>query len=431
MSVETPYQFDRQVITQLSQGLQEPDWLLNSRLEALELISKLPLPKVQQTNIQGWNFTNFKPYSEEKAIQLHELPENVKSYLFDEDNGNILVQKNSNVVFTKLQDEWAQKGVIFKDLSKASQEHGDLVQQYFMTQMKKDDHRLAAIHATLWSGGVFLYVPKNVEVSVPFQSLFWATGENVGVLPHILIVAEENSRIEFVANYLGENQVTLNNSVIEVFVGQNAQVRVATINNLSESAVDVTYRHAHVGRDGKMEWIIGDLSEGRIISDNSSKLQDQGGIATVKAVALGVGKMRANITSNMDHWGTYTESDIQVRSVMKDEASSILNSITTIEKGASKADGQQSGKVLMLNPKARGDANPILLIDENDVTAGHAASVGRIDPIQLYYLMSRGVTKEEAEKLIIFGFLDAVISEIPSESLRKNIIRVIEGKFQS
>ncbi|SFI90026.1 Fe-S cluster assembly protein SufD [Thermoflavimicrobium dichotomicum] len=429
MSVETTYPFDQQVITQLSQSLKEPDWLLADRLEALELATQLPLPKVEQTNISGWNFTNFKPYTEESPVQIDQLPDHVKSYLFDEKSGNLLVQKNSSVVFKQLADELAQKGIIFTDLTTASREHGDLVKKYLTQAVKKEEHRLAALNAALWTGGVFLYVPRNVEVEVPFQSLFWAAGENVGIHPHILIIADENSRVEFVANYVGDDLVSLNNSVIEVFVRQNAQVRVATINNMGKSAVEVIYRRALVDRDGKMEWIIGDLSEGRIISDNTSYLNGQGGTANVKAVALGVGKMRANITSNIHHFGTYTNSDIQARSVMKDEASSILNSITKIEKGASKSDGQQSGKVLMLNPKARGDANPILLIDENDVKAGHAASVGRIDPIQLYYLMSRGITKEQAEKLIIFGFLDQVISEIPSESLRQNIIHVIEGKF--
>jgi Fe-S cluster assembly protein SufD len=237
--------------------------------------------------------------------------------------------------------------------------------------------------------------------------------------------------VELVVNYIGDQQVALCNSVIEVFVGQNAHVRVATINNMSKETVDVNYRRAIVKRDGRMEWIISDLSEGKVLSDNTTELREQGGSVEVKAIAVGVNEMRSNITSNVRHIGTYTESDIQARSVMMDEASSILNSITKIERGASKSNGQQSGKVLMLNPKARGDANPILLIDENDVMAGHAASVGKIDPIQLYYLMSRGIKKEQAEKLIIFGFLQSVLSEIPSDSLRQNIIRVIEGKFTS
>jgi Fe-S cluster assembly protein SufD len=190
-------------------------------------------------------------------------------------------------------------------------------------------------------------------------------------------------------------------------------------------------RFATVGRDGNLEWIVADLSDGRVISKSTTLLQEPGGHVDVKSVAFGANEMRSNITSEILHFGTHTTSDIQARSVMKDKATSILNSITKIEKGASKADGQQTGKVLMLDPEARGDANPILLIDENDVTAGHAASVGRIDPLTLFYLMSRGVSKAEASKLIIHGFLDTVIADIPSEALRSSIHETIEGKFSS
>lgn len=434
MSVETLL-FDPKVVTELSRKQQEPEWMLQSRLEALQNAANLPLPKVEKTNINRWNFTNFKPYTEETPLEnLDQLPEEVRELIFDGEKANVLVQKNSSVIFRQTADRLAEKGALFTDLATAAREHEELVKKYFMTEgMKKDEHKLAALHAALFSGGVFLYVPRNVEVELPLQSLFWLSGDEAGMLPHVLIIAEQGSRVDVVVNYVAEreSQAAVSNSVIEVFVGQNAQVRVATINNLSKSAVDVTYRRSIVHKDGRLEWIVADLSEGRVISDNTTHLQGEGGNVNVKTVAVGTGETRANITSTIHHWARHTTSDINARSAMKDEASSILNSITKIEKGASKSDGQQSGKVLMLTPTARGDANPILLIDENDVTAGHAASVGRIDPLQMYYLMSRGIPRAEAEKLIIYGFLDAVISEIPSEVLQKSIHRVIERKFQS
>jgi Fe-S cluster assembly protein SufD len=263
------------------------------------------------------------------------------------------------------------------------------------------------------------------------QGLFWLSGQGAGMLPHVLVVAEANSRVDLVAGFVGtEDRSAVNNAVVEVFVGENANVRVATVNSLGKEAVDFTCRRSVVAKDGRLEWIVADLSDGRVLSDNTTNLNGKGGNVRVKAVVLGAGEMRSNVTNSIYHHAEYTESDIHARSVMKDEASSVLNSITKIEKGARKSDGQQSSKVLMLHPKARGDANPILLIDENDVKAGHAASVGRIDPVQLYYLMSRGIPREEAEKLIIYGFLDAVISEIPSEALRERIHRVIERKFR-
>lgn len=430
MSLETKLQFDEQFITQLSQKLQEPAWMLEHRLSAFHKMNELPLPKVEKTNLSKWNFFDFIPYTEATPYQsLSELPEDVRSLLFDEDTSNIFVQKNSSVAYVQLQEELQAKGVIYTDLNTASIQHEDLVKQSFMTLVTKDAHRLAAQHGALTTGGIFLFVPRNVEVEIPFQGLFYAEGEQVAVFPHVVIVAEENSRVEFVANFASHGEVALNNAVVEVIAKQNAKVRLATINNMGASTVDVLYRRANIGRDAQVEYIIADLSEGRVISNNTSHLNEPGGVANVKAVALGSGKMRGNITSSAYHWGTDTASDINARAVMKDEASSITNSITKIEKGASKADGQQSSKVLMLSDQSRGDSNPILLIDENDVTAGHAASVGRIDENQLYYLMSRGITRVEAERLVVRGFLDAVVSEIPSESLRKTIHRLIEGKL--
>ncbi|MFC7442943.1 Fe-S cluster assembly protein SufD [Laceyella putida] len=435
MSVETHVLFDESVVKGISDKMQEPAWMLKVRQEAYQAALHLPLPKLERTSIDRWNFTHFAPFIEEKAIHsLAELPDDVRQFIFDEEKANVLVQKNGSVIFRQLSDELAKQGVFFADLAQATRENEALVKKYFMTDgIKRDEHRLAALHAALNSGGAFLYVPRNVEVEVPLQGLFWLAGKDTAMMPHIIVVAEANSRVDFVANFIAQpgDEAALNNSAIEVFVSDGARVRVATVSNLGKETVDVIYRRSLVSRDGQLEWIVADLSDGRVISDNTTHLNGEGGTVNVKTVVLGTDQMRANVTSTIHHWGRHTTSDINARSVMKDSATSILNSITKIEKGASKSDGQQSGKVLMLSPDARGDANPILLIDENDVTAGHAASVGRIDPIQLYYLMSRGISRREAEKLIIRGFLDAVVSEIPSESLQASIHRLIERKLQS
>lgn len=435
MSVDTQLLFEPNVVESFSKKKQEPEWLTQLRLDALQQVAQLPLPQLQKTNIEGWNFTSFIPYKEETTLSsLSDLPESLKEFIFDEENASVIVQKNASIVYHNLLQEVAEQGVIFTDLHTAAQQHETLLKKYLMTEgVQKDEHRLSALHAAMMSGGVFLYVPKNVELKVPLQGLFWLSGKDHALFPHIIIATEEGSQVDFVANFVSEvdDQAAVNNCVIEVFVGANSRVRVATMNNLGKDTVDVTFRRSLVERDGSLEWIVADFSDGHVISDNTTLLKGEGSQVHVKTVAFGTGKMKANVTSSIHHMAPHTNSNIHARSVMKDSASSVLNSITKIEKGASKSDGQQSGKVLMLNSEARGDANPILLIDENDVTAGHAASVGRIDPMQLYYLMSRGISKSEAEKLLIYGFLNAVISEIPSEALQKRIYQVIERKYQS
>lgn len=421
------YQTD---VTKLSESRQEPLWLREKRLSALQEMKNAPLPKLEKTDLKHWRFDDFQLKTDEKsATSLDELPTEMQDFISRETDSPFIVQQNATVIAKP--EEMQQEGLIFSDLKTAIQQHEELVKPYLFKTLEQENNRLFAGHQALWNSGVFLYVPANLDVKVPLQSLFWVQGEKTGNFPHVLVVAEKNSRVELVANFTSdhEDQPSLSNAMVEVFVGQNANVRVATVNHMGSSVVDVIYRRAVVDRDGQLEWIIGDFSSGRMISDNHTILKGEGGLVDVKSVGMGAGEMRANITSTITHKARHTKSDIQTREVMKDKASSILNSITKIERGASKSDGQQSGKVLMLNPQARGDANPILLIDENDVTAGHAASVGQVDPMQVFYLMSRGISKEEAEKLIVFGFLDAVISEIPSESLQTRLHRIVEGKF--
>lgn len=436
MSVNTSdLLFGRDVVTQLSQKNEEPEWMLNLRLKALEKASDLPLPKVEKTQIRFWNFTKFAPYTEEPIVpQFEQLPETVRSFTEDEESKrNLVLQHNSTVVYTELMPELQERGVIFTDLHTALKEHGDLVQKYFMSEaIKEDEHRLTALHAALWSGGVFLYVPKNVEVDVPVQSLLWTDKSGVGLLPHLLIVVEDNSKLTYVDNYVSDDGVqdVVHNGVTEIYVGAGANVQYATLHHFGKGVTDISLRRAVVGRDGRIDWIVGDLNNGNTVSDNTTFLKGNGSEGYVKSITVGSGKQESSITSNIRHYGKNTPSDILARAVAKDASSTILNSITKIEKGASQADGQQTGRVLMMNEQARGDANPILLIDENDVTAGHAASAGQIDPLQIYYLMSRGITREEAERLIIYGFLNPLLEEIPIESVVNQMKRVIERKVR-
>jgi Fe-S cluster assembly protein SufD len=178
-----------------------------------------------------------------------------------------------------------------------------------------------------------------------------------------------------------------------------------------------------------MEWILGEMNDGNTVANNTTILKGTGSTAETKSISVGTGSQRQNLTSQVQHIGTHSESDMVSKAVMTGEAVSILNGITKIEKGAEKANGVQAENILMLSEKSRGDANPILLIDEDDVKAGHAASVGRFSEESLYYLMSRGITRQNAERLIILGFLDPVVAEIPVEEVRNRLRQALERKL--
>jgi Fe-S cluster assembly protein SufD len=278
---------------------------------------------------------------------------------------------------------------------------------------------------------VFLYVPRNVVIERPIQAIFLSDEDDAAFSPHILIVAEPNSRVTYVDNVIGGDATRrlVHNGSAEVFAQDGAEVRFASIHCLGREMTDLTYRRARLANDARIQWILGDLNDGDSLSDTMSVLQGRGSGSDTKLICVGTGSQNIHVATRAQHIGRASESDMLTRAVMRDEATGIFNGITKIEKGATDANGQQTERVLMLSPRARGDANPMLLIDEDEVKAGHAASVGQVNREQIYYLMSRGITREDAVKLIVYGFLSPIIEEIPIESVKKQLAALVERKL--
>lgn len=431
MTTQTVLPVEAEQLQQISLKQGEPVWLTESRTKALRLAEGLELPKLEKTRLDRWNLSNFGDFGAERGEVQQQLPDSVHSLVDLTEQSNLLVQRNASTVFTRLAPELAAQGVIFTDLETAAREHGELVQKYLHTVIKPEEHRLSALHAALWSGGVFLYVPKNVVIDTPLQSIFLLDEAGAVFAPHVLVVAEENSQVTYVDNYISVNlsESIVHNGASEVYIKPGAKVQFASVHHLGEQATDVTYRRAVVENDGSIEWIVGEMNSGDSASETLSILKGNGSTSDAKVIAVGAGSQRLNYTTKAVHFGKSSSSQMITRAVMREGATAIINGITKIEKGATKADGQQTEKVLMLSPKARGDANPILLIDEDDVTAGHAASVGQVNPEQIYYLMSRGISRADAERLIIYGFLAPVVSDIPLEPLQKQLQGLVERKL--
>ncbi|WP_028561972.1 Fe-S cluster assembly protein SufD [Paenibacillus pinihumi] len=436
MSTQTNSPVNQSLADALSRSKQEPAWLTALRTEAAEAAQTLEWPKPEKMNITRWNLDAFGQHkASDKVADVSALPEAVKELVPAEASANLLVQRNSGVVLSQLSEELRSKGVIFTDLETAAREHEDLVKAHLFTAINKNEDKLTALHAALWSGGVFVYVPKNVEVELPLQALLYSDDAEATFAPHILIVADSHSRVTYVDNVItnfGEGAAaSIHQSIVEVIVKPGAQVQFATIHQLGQSVSDLTLRRAVIENDGRIEWIIGDLQDGNILSDTLSVLKGNGSTSDAKVISIGSGSQKMSLTTQAVHFGKSSDSNMVTRAVMKEQGTAIINGITKIEKGATKANGVQTEKVLMLSPQARGDANPILLIDEDDVTAGHAASVGQVNPEQIFYLMSRGISKQEAERLIIHGFLTPVVSEIPIEAVRERLHKLLERKLGS
>ncbi|GAB6434289.1 Fe-S cluster assembly protein SufD [Bacillus luti] len=423
--------FDQETIRQRASEVNEAAWLTEFRLQALAQATELPMPTPDKTKIEKWDFIGKGDAAKQEPVSsLTELPEAVKN-LIDENN-SVLVQRTGTTAFVSLADEAKEKGVIFTDIVTAATEHAELLQKYLMKDgVKVDEHRLTALHAALINGGAFVYVPKNVVLETPLQAVFLVDGEEANVYNHVLFVVDANSTATYVENYVAnENAKGIANIVAEVIVEQGAQVKFGAVDLLAKDVTTYVNRRGTVGRDGRIDWALGLMNDGNTISENVTNLMGDGSYADTKTVTIGRGNQTQNFTTKVVHFGKHSEGWILKHGVQKDSATSIFNGIGKIEHGASKSNAQQSSRVLMLDEKARGDANPILLIDEDDVMAGHAASVGRVDPYQLYYLMSRGIPKREAERLVIHGFLAPVVNELPIEGVKAQLVEVIERKVR-
>ncbi|WP_269411883.1 Fe-S cluster assembly protein SufD [Lentibacillus daqui] len=433
MTVETRLPYDQAYINQFSQERNEPEWMREIRLHALEQADVLEMPKPDKTKIGKWNFSQFKHTAQgERISSLGELPAEIQEFLDQENKPeNLIIQRNHTIAYASLTDELKEKGVIFTDIFTALTEHEDLVKRYYMKDaVSIDEHRLTALHAALMNGGVFVYVPKNVQLDTPLQSIFWQEDPEAAIFNHVLVVADENSSLTYVENYISSNheEQTVANIVTEVIAQNNAKIAFGAVDNFAEGTTTYSNRRGVTYRDATIDWALGQMNDGNTVAENITHLVGDNSNSNAKMVSVGRGKQTQNFQSQIVHFGKNTEGYILQHGVMKDKSTAIFNGIGKIEHGASKSNAEQESRVLMLSERARGDANPILLIDEDDVMAGHAASVGRVDPVQMYYLMSRGITKTEAERLIIHGFLEPVVGQLPIESVKKQLSEVIERK---
>lgn len=410
-----------------SAAWEEPQWMTELRLAALEKIDTLPLPTIEKVRFARWNLYNVKPTHQEisgTVPSFDEIPDNP-----------MVVQAGENTIFEQLSPKLIEQGVIFTDLVTAMKEHGDLVKEYYMTKaVPVEENSLTALHAAFMNNGVFLYVPKNVVIDEPLESLFLHDGNQADhFFKHVLIVAEDNSEFSYLERFesQGEEAKKISgNVVVEVITKPGAHVKFSAVDSLGANMATYMNRRGYLMRDSMIDWALGIMNDGNVIADFDSDLVGAGAHAEVKIVAVSTGKQTQGIDTRVTNKAPHTIGHILQHGVILEKSTLTFNGIGHILKGAKGADAQQESRVLMLSDKSRGDANPILLIDENEVTAGHAASVGRVDPEELFYLMSRGIPKSEAQRLVIRGFLGSVITAIPVKATQEQLIATIEGKLK-
>lgn len=435
MTVETKLALTEQDVRSFSEKMNEAAWMTDFRADAFEKLEQLPMPKPDKTKITRWNFTEFPVHTVESSVYsgIEDLPEEARALFSEDKELNVYVQHNNTPAYTALSKEAKANGVIVTDIFTATREHEDLLKKYYMTDgVKVDEHKLTALNAAYMNGGVFVYVPKNVVVEEPIQALFYHDNEEASLFNHVIVVAEANSSVTYIENYMSSVEEAKGqvNIVAEAFTGDNAQLTFGAVDVLPKGFTTYVSRRGVTGRDSHLNWALGLMNDSDTIAENITHLIGDGSESHLKTVVIGRGKQRENFTTEIISFGQNTNGMILKHGVVKDEATAIFNGIGSIRKGGIGSNAEQESRLLILSERARADANPILLIAEDEVTAGHAATVGRVDPLELFYLMSRGISKEEAERLIIRGFLEPVVSELKSEGVKKLLAEVIERKVR-
>lgn len=411
-------------LTVFSQNHHETKIMQNRRLAGLAAYPQLPLPKFPKIHYQNWPLipqTQSTAYSRQISTSSARLQTDTKT---------MIQQVGANQPQINLSTEAQQKGVVALDIFQAQQRFPQLFADHYMTKaLPADAHRLAAYHVAAMNSGIFIYVPPKVQLQEPLTLTFWQNArKKIPYVHHVLIIGGRDSQFSLMETRetLGDQAISAN-IVEEVILEPGAQLRFNAIDQLQQPAY--LARHAYLQTQARIDWALGAMNDSQMLADFNTDLVGDGSHAEVKAVAISTGQQIQGLTNRVTNYGLHTEGNILQHGVILADATLIFNGIGHIVKGARDSDAQQENRILMLSKTARGDANPILLIDENDVRAGHAASVGRVNAEQMYYLMSRGLAKDLAERLVIRGFLGSVLAEIPVKSVQDALKATIERKL--
>ncbi|WP_061582785.1 Fe-S cluster assembly protein SufD [Streptococcus gordonii] len=412
----------KELIQEFSQLHAEPEWLASLRQKAFDKIDQLDLPIIERVKFHRWNLGDGRISESDPLASVPDftsLGDNLK-----------FIQTGTQTVLEQLPADLAEQGVVFTDFHTALEEIPELVEKHFMSAVKYDEDKLAAYHTAYFNSGAVLYVPDNVEIDQPIEGIFYQDSESdVPFNKHILIIAGKHSKVNYLERLetYGEGAVPATaNITVEVIAQAGAQIKFSAIDRLGQNVTAYISRRGKLDNDAMIDWAIGVMNEGNVVADFDSDLYGKGSHADMKVVALSSGKQVQGIDTRVTNYGCNSIGNILQHGVILEKGTLTFNGIGHIIKGAKGADAQQESRVLMLSDQARSDANPILLIDENDVTAGHAASIGQVDPEDMYYLMSRGLDKATAERLVVRGFLGSVIVEIPVKEVRDEMIENID-----
>jgi Fe-S cluster assembly protein SufB len=418
----------REVVEDISSHKDEPKWMREFRLKALEHFLARPMPKWSGGHMDAIDFQNihyFVRASEKQGRTWDEVPEDIKN-TFDRLGipeaerkylAGVGAQYESEVVYHQIREDLEKQGVIFMDMDTGLREHEDLVREYWATVIPPNDNKLAALNSAVWSGGSFVYVPPGVHVEMPLQAYFRINTENMGQFERTLIIADEGSFVHYIEGCTAPTYTTdsLHSAVVEIVCKPGSRVRYTTIQNWSHNVYNLVTKRAVAHEQATMEWIDGNLGSKLTMKYPSIYLMGEGAHGEVLSIAFAGRGQHQDAGGKAVHVAPNTTSTITSKSISKDGGRASYRGLLEVAPGATRSKSKVVCDALLLDEESRSDTYPTIRIGEDDVDVGHEATVSKIGEEQLFYLMSRGLSEEEASGMIVGGFIEPFTRELPME----------------
>lgn len=421
----------------------EPDWMAGRRRRAWQVYRETPMPT---TRDEAWRYTDLSKIPwQELAMRDPDPPQPVASrdgipveimgaFATGEASAGWAVQHNGVQLYAELREDLARQGVLFLDFETAVREHADLMQKYFMTSAVTPEFgKLAALHGAFVSGGTVVYVPEGVEVDLPLATFRWLDLEGVALFPHTLLIAGPYSKVTYIEECASpanaQDRLTMNCGVAEIIAEEGANVRYAIVQEWGRHVFHYQAARVFAQKDAQIQSLLVTLGAKVARSDVETDLQAEGSNSEMLGIYLGDSNQHFDHYTYQLHQAPHAGSDLLYKGALKDRARSVFRGMIRVMPGAQGTDAYQTNRNLILSEDAHADSLPNLEIEADDVRCSHGATVGQQDEQQIFYLMSRGLTRETAEKLIVSGFFEEVLARVPVEWLHRRLTSVIERKL--
>jgi len=414
------------IVRQISAMKEEPQWMLDFRLEALEIFESKPMPKWGgDIDIDFQDIYYYLKPTEGQGKTWDEVPENIKE-TFErlglpqaerEYLSGVKAQFDSEVIYGSVSEDLDNLGVIFTDTDTALKEHSELLREYFGTIIPSLDNKFAALNSAVWSGGSFIYIPPGVKIEFPLQAYFRINAENMGQFERTLIIVDEGAEIHYVEGCTAPtySSDSLHSAVVEVIVKKNARCRYTTIQNWANNIYNLVTKRAVCMADATMEWVDGNLGSQLTMKYPAVYMMEPGAHGEILSIAFSGKGQHQDAGAKLVHVAPNTTGQIISKSISKDGGRSSYRGLVRVEKGAHNAKNNVVCDALILDADSRSDTYPYIEVMEQDVSIGHEASVSRIGEEQLFYLTSRGLSEAEASAMIVNGFIEPLVKELPME----------------